>query len=126
MKDRLNSFLSGWRDGRNGWVNKKRRNPAYQDGVKLGEYQYHQFLTGPSNPPCGYVYPESPKVLWKPLLAILAADSEEALDAEQLESLTDAELSSSPVANWPFGRGFILQLAEVRGPDTEILHISLC
>ena len=75
--DKLDSLIDGRRDGRNGWINARRarKDRAYAVGVALGEYEYQQFLAGPSNPALGYVPPEPPAEIYEPFLAILMARS---------------------------------------------------
>ena len=78
MKSKLDLLMEGYRDGLNGWVNKKRTQTdfAYKAGVAIGEYRYQQFLSGLINPPRGYVFPEPPAELYAPLIELLSLDSD--------------------------------------------------
>ena len=131
--DKLDSLIDGRRDGRNGWINARRarKDRAYAVGVALGEYEYQQFLAGPSNPALGYVPPEPPAEIYEPFLAILMARSKEPdalLSRRDFQPLTEEALASSPVAGGPFGRSFVLQLGQLTTtrPAPPIRRFALC
>jgi hypothetical protein len=102
---------------------------AYAGGVCIGRFRYEQFSKSTVDHFPGHVFAEPPAALFEPFLPLLLTDPNETNEpelGEEFEPLTDKSLSSSPVANWPFGRSFDRQLDCVTGPNTQILHVALC